>query len=134
MSFYTIEGVISIEKVLRIIEKNGRDIRICYNIFNPIRFGYGYPLQELGMTPVEKLRPIHLKDGAENMIGCTLLGEGVGKFFEVAEAIKTKGYTGWHFAETYYYKAPLKGSEDRLTMLCRYNDTMRSITWNGTSL
>lgn len=121
------EGVTSIDKVFRIMELADRDIKICYDIFNPIRFGDGDPVEELKKIPTELIHPIHLKDGPEYMVGCQLLGEGAGKFSETAQVIKEKGYTGWLFAETYYYQSPLKELDTGSNLMKKDNEIMRSV-------
>jgi len=120
------EGVTSIDKVFRILEMANKDIKICYDIFNPIRFGDGEPTEELEKIPTELIHPIHLKDGPQNMVGCKLLGEGAGTFKECVSIIKEKGYTGWLFAETYYYQSPLKEQDTGSALLRRDNEIMRS--------
>ena len=101
------EGVTTLDRIETILERTKGRVKLCYDTFNPIRFGHGQPLEELKRLRADLIDHVHLKDGPEDMVGCACLGTGCGRFAEVAAALDAMGVRGWFFVENYYYQAPL---------------------------
>ena len=101
------EGVMPISKVLRILDKTNCSIKLCFDVLNSIRFGHGYPCDELKKLSVEMIDHVHLKDAPYNLEGCCTLGEGAGNFKEVVNLINDMKFKGWFFSENYYYLPPM---------------------------
>ena len=120
------ESILPANEILRMIDAVGEELRVCYDIFNPIRFNSANPLEE-----IPKLSHVvdhyHLKDAPKDLIGCCLLGDGCGQFFEVVKRIQNTGYMGWLISENYYAQPPmsLQGSPDELAR--KDLETMRNI-------
>jgi len=102
------ESVLTSSELHEMIHIVGKSLKICYDIFNPIRFSTGDPLTEIKELGLPAIDHFHLKDGPENLIGCVPLGEGAGRFDRVAQMIRALGYTGWLVSENYYWDPPMK--------------------------
>lgn len=128
------ESALSAAEILQMRELVGPELKICYDIFNPIRFHMDAPETEIPLLGRDLIDHFHLKDGPENMIGCSLLGEGVGNFTGVVDAIQAIDYDGWFITENYYGAVPLnkKGSFDVLatTDLATMQRTFGERVWN----
>lgn len=119
------ESALPARDILRMQEEVGGGLMACYDTFNPLRFHLARPEAEIPLLGREAIHHFHLKDGPADMVGCSLLGQGVGGFDAVARAIGATGFTGWFITENYYDAYPLKahGSFDELAR--RDLDTMR---------
>ncbi len=103
------ESILQIDEIMRMRDRTGGRLFICYDIFNPIRFGTGRPLIDLARLDIGCVDHFHLKDAPDNAegFGCTLLGRGCGEFAQVAARIRALGYKGWFVSENYYAKPPM---------------------------
>jgi sugar phosphate isomerase/epimerase len=101
------ESALKPEEILIMIDLVGSNLKICYDIFNPIRFNNGCPKDEIRVLRNDVIDHFHMKDGPENMIGCSLLGKGSGNYMQTVAEIKKTGYKGWFITENYYGDYPL---------------------------
>ncbi len=121
------ESALQVDDILRMREIVGADLKICYDVFNPIRFSVGNPLEEIPKLGTGAINHFHLKDGPENCIGCTLLGKGIGQFNDVVRTIKNIGYSGWLMTENYYSEPPMPKKFDPLELTMMDLATMREV-------
>lgn len=103
------ESALSVDEILEMSSFCGPALKVCYDVFNPIRFHMAAPQDEIPRLGTELIDHFHLKDGPETMIGCSLLGDGVGNFPAVVRAVENISYTGWFVTENYYADFPLNG-------------------------
>lgn len=97
------ESSFSPEQILAVYEATGRRIRVCYDFFNPVRFHLGDPVEEIRrLAPRGCIDHYHVKDGPEDCIGCSLLGEGIGRYRGQTALLRELGYQGWLVTENYY--------------------------------
>ena len=121
------ESALPADEILKMRSLLGSSFRICYDTFNPIRFHMvDKPEDDIRKLGLNIINHFHLKDGPENMIGCSLLGDGVGNFKEVANVINALGYQGWFITENYYANAPLCNQGDFDTVVSRDLEIMRN--------
>ena len=106
------ESALDVWEIKRMCDIVGPSLRICYDIFNPIRFHTADPREEIKQIGLNKIDHFHLKDGPDNCIGCTLLGQGCGHFDEVMNIIQTLGYQGSYITENYYTASPLSEQDN----------------------
>lgn len=85
-------------------------LKICYDLFNPLRFAFGDPVEEIAQIGLDHIDHFHTKDGPDNMVGCLPLGEGVGRYFDVMSLLKKLGYVGWLVTENYYAAPPISSA------------------------
>lgn len=100
------ESILPASEILRMIENVGEGLRVCYDIFNPIRFGTANPLEEIPRL-AGVVDHYHLKDAPDNLKGCCLLGKGCGAFQKTVETIGKTGFRGWFVSENYYAQPPM---------------------------
>ncbi len=84
-----------------------KGLKICYDLFNPFRFALGDPVEEIEEIGLEYIDHIHAKDGPANMVGCSLLGKGVGRYHDIIALLRKLGYSGWLVTENYYNAPPI---------------------------
>lgn len=101
------ESALSPAQLHALFQLTDNRLKICYDLFNPIRFHCGAPLEEIPQIGLTHIDHIHVKDGPENMIGCTLLGEGAGGFADVMGLLSRMDYRGWFVSENYYQAPPI---------------------------
>ncbi|MFV0363471.1 MAG: sugar phosphate isomerase/epimerase family protein [Suipraeoptans sp.] len=97
------ESALYAEEILKMHDYVGENLKVCYDLFNPIRFNMDSPIEEirvLGKAGV--IDHFHVKDGPVNCIGCSLLGEGIGNYNESMNEISKLNYSGWLMTENYY--------------------------------
>lgn len=124
------ESILLANDILRMCETVGRGLKVCYDIFNPIRFKTTDPISEIKELGIDPIDHYHLKDGPADLIGCTLLGKGCGKFSDTSKAILDTGYSGWFVSENYYAQPPLSLEGDPTALAKKDLLTMRSIFIN----
>lgn len=95
------------EKTLRILERTGDNLKLCYDILNPIRRGLADPLEEIRIIDLSRIDCIHVKDAFEHMNGTCLLGTGAANVEDTISALKSEGYQGWYVTENFYYLSPM---------------------------
>ena len=101
------ESALAPNQLHNLFQLTDNQLKICYDLFNPIRFHCGLPLKEIPQIGIDHIDHIHVKDGPENMIGCTLLGQGSGEFHDVMHLLRNMGYKGWLITENYYQAPPI---------------------------
>lgn len=113
------ESALTVPEIRRMREMVGPELKICYDVYNPIRFHMGKPWEEIPQLGLEAIDHFHMKDGPENNLGCTLLGDGIGHYQQVVREIRKLGYCGWFVTENYYLEPPVswQGDFDRLAGL-----------------
>lgn len=101
------ESALTPSQLQTLFQQTDNALKICYDLFNPIRFHCGEPLEEIPQLGLSHIDHIHVKDGPENMIGCTLLSEGCGRFSDVMALLSRMDYNGWFVSENYYLAPPI---------------------------
>lgn len=101
------ESALSTADLKQVFQFVGKRIKICYDLFNPIRFASGNPLEEIPLIGLDRIDHFHTKDGPANMVGCELLGNGVGQYHAVMALLRQLGYSGWLVSENYYAAPPI---------------------------
>ena len=121
------ESVLHIDRQLRLLDLVGDDLYILYDTLNPLRYGSGDPIEEMRRIGLERIDHIHVKDAPEEMVGCCLLGTGVGHFEEIAAFLKDFGYSGWYITENYYAQPPFPRGSDSYALAKEDLMTMRRV-------
>ena len=119
------ESTLPALRIQQMIEKVGNGLMVCFDIFNPIRFHYSKPENEIVQFGRSVIHHFHVKDGPQDMVGCSLLGDGAGGFQKVIEAINTVGFTGWFVSENYYCEFPLNKQGSFVELARKDLKTMR---------
>jgi len=101
------ESALAPAELNQVFQQTNERIKICYDLFNPIRFACGNPLEEIPQIGLHRIDHIHAKDGPANMVGCSLLGTGVGRYHEIMALLRQLGYDGWLVSENYYAAPPI---------------------------
>lgn len=101
------ESALTPSQLLQLIDYTDNRLKICYDLFNPLRFHCGNPLEEIPLIGLTHIDHFHVKDGPENMLGCTLLGEGCGHIPDVIAMLNRLNYHGWFISENYYQDSPI---------------------------
>jgi sugar phosphate isomerase/epimerase len=112
------ESVLSVERLLRMLETVGENLTVCYDTLNPIRWGTGLPRQEIPQLAAH-IDHFHVKDAPEDLKGYALIGEGRGDFAGAARAIRSIGYSGWLVSENYYTLLSAASGEDFIELAKR---------------
>ena len=120
------ESILTVEEILRMIDIAGEGLKVCYDIYNPIRFGTASPLDEI-LPLAGVIDHYHLKDAPFDNVGCTFFGEGMGDFHKTAELIKSTGYTGWFVSENYYALEPFNQKGEPADLAKQDLATMRRV-------
>lgn len=120
------ESFMNWEKTMRLYELCGQNFRLCYDILNPLRYGFGNPLEELRQYDLALIDHIHVKDAPKGYCGSLCLGTGAGSFHETCKLLKSRGYTGWIISENYYCMDPM-GKEDPAVTAYRDLKTMQAV-------
>lgn len=96
------ESFVPVDKTMKLYEMSNKGFKLCYDVLNPLKYGFGDPLDELKVYPLEMIDHIHCKDTAADYSCSEILGLGSGHFNGAAELLKGAGYTGWLVSENYY--------------------------------
>lgn len=102
----TLEAFSDLETVRRILEE-AAGVTLCYDLLNPIKFGFGEPTEEILMLDMDKIDHIHIKEAGQTLDHYCLLGTGIPDIQESIRLLKEKGYRGWFFLENHYNEPPL---------------------------
>jgi sugar phosphate isomerase/epimerase len=102
------EPVTGLDRILYILDCVKDEIKLCYDVLNPLRFGFGNPIAELPKIGLDRIDHIHLKEMPENTVGCCPFEAGAGNVKKTIELLKTMGYKGWYHMEQYYYQDVFK--------------------------
>lgn len=120
------ESSFSPRQILAVYEATGRRIRVCYDFFNPVRFHLGDPVEEIRQLASSGcIDHFHTKDGPEDCVGCSLLGEGIGQYRGQTALLKELGYDGWLVSENYYMDMEKKYRRSYRELAEADRDTMR---------
>lgn len=103
----TYESILQYEYVAQILDEAGPDVKLCYDILNPIKFLKGDPVEEIAKLGRERIAYVHLKDCPKEMTGFCQLGEGYGRFRESIDALHQIGFDGWYITENFYHLPPM---------------------------
>lgn len=108
----TYESVLSPTRILHMLEAcGGKNIAICYDIVNPIRWGTGDPIDEIPQL-LPYIDHYHVKDAPGDLRGYAAIGEGCCHVGSTAELIMSTGYDGWLISENYYTTLSAAQGED----------------------
>jgi sugar phosphate isomerase/epimerase len=113
------ESVLSPERILRMIDIAGEDLKICYDILNPIRWGTGSPVDEIPLLGKKNIDHFHVKDAPQNLKGYCMLGEGRGDFSAVMAVIAKLDYKGWFISENDYTALSAASGEDFIALAAK---------------
>jgi sugar phosphate isomerase/epimerase len=101
------ESILRGDKIKEILDDVGTDLKLCYDILNPIKFLRGEPVEEIKLFNTKWIDHVHLKDTPRNMKGFCELGTGRGRFKDSIRALDEVGFDGWYITENFYHLPPL---------------------------
>lgn len=110
------EGFSDPETIMRIWEETG-GIELCYDVANPLFFGFSTPGEDLSLFATEMLDCIHVKDVTDKRDCTCLLGTGVADVRGSLETLRKKEFEGWYFLENHYNELPLADTGHGLDVL-----------------
>lgn len=113
------------ERTMRLHELCGGAFRLCYDTLNPLRYGFGDPLEELREYDLALIDHIHVKDAPAGYQGSVCLGTGAGLFGATASILTQRGFSGWVVSENYYCMDPM-GKEDPAVTAARDLHTLKT--------
>ena len=105
------ETDMTMENHIRFLDALEGKMTLCFDLFNPLMYGTGYPPEMVLALGKERMDHFHYKDSSPDADGffsketpIVLMGTGVGMdfFLECAEAVKKSGFEGWIVSETMY--------------------------------
>ena len=82
-------------------------LKFCYDIGNPIKFGFSEPEEDLNALEPEQIDHVHVKDFTQDMSRFCLLGSGTARVENSLELLARRGFDGWVFLENHYNERPL---------------------------
>ena len=94
-------------KTVRQILEEAEGVTLCYDLLNPIKFGFGDPGEDIRELDMKAIDHIHIKEASEALEDYCLLGRGIADIGEAVQLLKEKGYDGWYFLENHYNEPPL---------------------------
>lgn len=109
---------------MRLFEAAGGGFRFCFDTLNPLRYGFGDPLEELRQYDPALLAFVHVKDAPAGYQGSVCLGDGAGRFDTLCTALRARGWHGWLVSENYYCQDPIGRTDPAVTAL-RDLETLR---------
>lgn len=122
------ESILQAEHIQWILEYVGPgNIRLCYDILNPIKFLKGDPVEEIARFGAQWIDHVHLKDCTREIRGFCQLGEGHGRFAESIDALRRIGYDGWYITENFYTLPPMGNTGSVFQTARRDLETMRGL-------
>lgn len=123
----TYESILQGNRIQEILNYVGPDLKICYDILNPIKFLKGDPVEEIRSFGTKWIDHVHLKDTPQQMKGFCQLGEGRGRFKESIAALKEIGFNGWYITENFYHLPPMGELGSVFQTAGRDLETMRTL-------
>lgn len=124
------ESVLTVDRILKMIDIVGEDLKICYDTLNPIRWGTGDPRDEIRKLGKERIDHFHVKDAPLDLKGYSLIGQGRGDFAGAVEAIREIGYEGWYISENYYTLLSAASGDDLISLAAKDVRTIKTIWAN----
>ena len=121
------ESVLPAWRILKMLERVGNGLRICYDLINPIRCGSGIPADEILQLGTNVIDHFHVKDTSEDMKSYCLIGTGRGEIGKSVESIHKIGYCGWFISENYYFRSPIGSCSDPFVQAAADASTMRKL-------
>jgi sugar phosphate isomerase/epimerase len=101
------ESVLRGNKLKEILDYVGLDLKICYDILNPIKFLCGDPMEEIRLFGAKWIDHVHLKDTPQDMKGFCNLGSGRGRYEDSVKTLKEIAFQGWYITENFYHLPPM---------------------------
>ena len=110
-----IEPDIPVSEQIKLIESLDNQLKICFDTYNPLMYGSGYPPKMIKMLGKDRIAYFHVKDSTRDAHGFVTkettkslpIGQGDTFFKESAQAIKEIDYEGWLMSETFYTRPNL---------------------------
>lgn len=118
------ESFASHDATMALYEAAGGGFGFCFDTLNPLRYGFGDPIEELRRYDPALLTYVHVKDAPAGYAGSVCLGTGEGRFQECCALLKARGWRGWAVSENYYCQDP-NGREDPAVTALRDLETLR---------
>jgi sugar phosphate isomerase/epimerase len=103
----TYESVTPTRTIKWILDYVGKDLKLCYDVLNPIKFLKGDPLEEIALFGPDVIDHVHVKDAPPELRGFCRLGTGRGRYRETIAALKQSGFEGWYITENFYHAPPM---------------------------
>ena len=101
-----LESFIDFDSTLVLLDEV-QGLKLCYDLLNPIKFGFGEPRDDLKKVRAEQIDHIHVKDAPENMVDFLPVGDGAAYIRESVNRLKDVGFEGWYFLENHYNEPSL---------------------------
>lgn len=130
------ESALELPYIVSILDCMQDKVKVCMDILNPLRFGTGDPQEQICVFGEKHIDHFHLKDSTKDLFapgqrGCTLLGEGDGRFAESMELVHKMGFDGWLITENYYNLPPMnEGDKDFFDLAKQDLATMKKYNKN----
>lgn len=87
------------------------DLQLLYDTLNPIRRGFGDPMEDIGCMKEKALMgrigAVHIKDMPQSKVGTMPFGKGCADPEEKLKALQAAGYCDWIVSENSYAKPPM---------------------------
>ncbi len=126
------ESVLTVDRILKMIDVVGEDLKICYDTLNPIRWGTGNPRDEIRKLGKERIDHFHVKDAPFDLKGYSLIGQGRADFMGIVDAIHEIGYEGWFVSENYYSLLSVANRDDFISLAAKDVQMIKMI-WSNHS-
>lgn len=114
------------DDTMALFEAAGGGFRFCFDTLNPLRYGFGDPLEELRCYDPALLAYVHVKDAPAGYQGSICLDEGEGRFQDCCALLKERGWHGWVVGENCFCQYPI-GREDPAVTARRDLETLRRV-------
>ncbi|MGI6072315.1 MAG: sugar phosphate isomerase/epimerase family protein [Lachnospiraceae bacterium] len=100
------EGFSELPVMLRILNELP-ELKLTYDICNPLLFGFSEPLEDLAAIPTERIDCMHIKDADECLNATCEIGTGCVNVSACLDLLAEKKFDGWCFTETHYNELPV---------------------------
>ncbi len=109
------EPDLTVSEELQLINRLEGKLKICYDTYNPLMYGSGYPPEMIKALGKDRIAYFHMKESTRDKNGFITketapmvpLGEGDTFFKESVQAIKDIDFEGWIMSETFYTRPNL---------------------------
>lgn len=109
------ECILDLEHICRMLDIVGPELKLCYDLFNPLRYTFGSP-EDVFKIGLEHIDHFHIKDAPSNLKGYVPIGEGCGNIKTLVSQIIQQGYDGWFVSENYYTLQAAENLDDFLAL------------------